>query len=76
MGRLAMGVMACVKVGEPAGVSVGGAAGSEGGPQRGVEGCRGPCHLAVGILECQCRTHGQWGMALSRPRRGTPSGVS
>ena len=52
MGRLAMGVMAGVKVGGPAAFIVGDAAGSEGGLQRGVEGCRGPCHLAVGTLEC------------------------
>ena len=48
MGRLTVDV----KVGRSAGFSVGGAAGSEGSLQRSVEGCRGPCHLATGTLEC------------------------
>ena len=31
---------------------MGGVAGSEGSHHTGVEGCRDPCHLVAGTLEC------------------------
>ena len=71
-----VGKLAGVKLGGSTGFRMGGATDSAGGLQKGVEGCRGPCHLGAETFKC----HGagltvRGGAAPSRPRQGTPSGV-